>query len=117
MRVKDFYLKYSDSYDAVLNRLKDESRILKYLKLFIIDDSHKNLCEAIDNKDVKNAFMFSHNLKGVCANLGIDSLYKLSSEICEIFRSGNFNDEAINLKKEIDELYKNICVDIKQIEL
>lgn len=117
MTLEDFYLKYSDNYDTVLKRLKDEERILKYLKLFIIDDSHKNLCEAIDNKDVKNSFMFSHNLKGVCANLGLDSLYKLSSEICEIFRSGNFNEDALKLKKEIDELYKNICIDIKQIEL
>lgn len=117
MNVEEFYNKYSNDYNSVLKRLLTKENMFKYLNLFLKDNSYNDLTKSIINQDVEGSFISSHNLKGICANLGIDALYKPASEICEIFRSGLMNMDALVLKGKIDNLYNEIIRDISNLTI
>ena len=80
MTLSEFYSSLGESLDEVLERLRMESRVAKYLGLFLNDPSFSELKEAFANNDAKTAFRSAHTLKGVAANLGLNKLSASSSE-------------------------------------
>lgn len=112
MTVKEFYDEVGGDYNEVMERLRKEDRIGKYLKFFIADASYANMCKAIDDGDSKGAFEHSHNLKGVSANLGLTSLSNAASDICEQYRHGEPDENLTaiydNAKKVYDKTMKAI---------
>ena len=71
MTLSEFYSSLDESLDEVLERLRMESRVAKYLKLFLSDPSFTELKEAFAGNDAQTAFRAAHTLKGVAANLGL----------------------------------------------
>jgi len=115
MSLSEFYSSLGESFDEVLDRLRMESRIAKYLGLFLSDPSFSELKTAFENNDAKTAFRAAHTLKGVAANLGLNTLSASSSELTEDLRPGAFtsNSQALLANVEID--YNKAISGIKQL--
>lgn len=116
MSLSEFYSSIGESLEEVLGRLGMESRIAKYLKLFLQDPSFNELKEAFASKDAKTAFRAAHTLKGVAANLGLNKLSASSSELTEDLRplAWTANSQSLLAKVEID--YNTAIEGIKQLE-
>ena len=62
---------------------------LRFLKRFPEDDSLPGLLAALDAGDVRDAFLYAHSLKGLCAQLGLCALGEAASAVCELLRGGD----------------------------
>ena len=102
MTVKECYEQMGADYEGVLGRLRSEVLIKKFAKKFLDDGSFRSLKDNLAQKNGEEAFRAAHTLKGVCQNLGFDNLYKVSSDITEILRTGELTGtkEAFENVKE-----------------
>ena len=116
MTLSEFYSSLGESLDEVLERLRMESRVAKYLGLFLNDPSFSELKEAFANNDAKTAFRSAHTLKGVAANLGLNKLSASSSELTEDLRPGVFTDKSQALLEKVEADYNAVVECIKQLE-
>lgn len=88
MDLEQFYAMVGGNLSEVRARLAKDERILKYLRKFLDSTDYPELVAALEQKNYPDAFRFSHNLKGVAANLGLHYLYEVSSALCEELRHG-----------------------------
>lgn len=116
MTLSDFYSSINESMDEVLGRLRMESRIYKYLGLFLSDPSFTELTAAFEQKDAPTAFRAAHTMKGVAANLGLNKLMATSSELTEDLRPGAFTDKSEALFKEVSEAYTAAISGIQKLQ-
>lgn len=65
----------------------------KYLCAFEEDPNYGRLEQAIQEKDVEEAFSSSHALKGMAGNLGLQELYEALVPLVEIFRAGEITED------------------------
>lgn len=90
--------------------LGDEDFYEKCLREMLNDSSFEELGKAIEAKDVKSAFESAHTLKGLAANMGLDSMLDIVVELVEPLRNGILDGmDAIYLKlmeekKEYDKI-------------
>ena len=115
MSLSEFYSSLGESLDEVLGRLGMESRIAKYLGLFANDPSFNELKEAFAKNDVKTAFRAAHTLKGVAANLGLNTLSSSSSELTEDLRPLAFTANSQSLLANVERDYNAAIEGIKQL--
>ena len=87
MTLSEFYSSLGESLDEVLERLRMESRIVKYLGLFLSDP-----------------------------NLGLNKLSASSSELTEDLRPGAFTANSPALLEKVESDYKAAVEGIKQLE-
>lgn len=85
----------------------------KFLLKFPSDQNMSNLRECMKNQNYEEAFKCVHTLKGVSANLGLNPIQDLSSQMTELMR-GKQRDEIDmdTLNKcfaELEESYANFC--------
>ena len=111
MTLSEFYSSLGESLDEVL-----ESRVAKYLGLFLNDPSFSELKEAFANNDAKTAFRSAHTLKGVAANLGLNKLSASSSELTEDLRPEAFTANSQALLEKVEADYNAVVEGIKQLE-
>ena len=88
MNLQECYSLMGGDYNEVLSRLMKEELVLRFLKKFKDDNMLESLEEAVEEKEWEAVFRISHNLKGVCQNLGITNLAESGSELCETVRNG-----------------------------
>ena len=115
MTLFEFYSSLGESFDDVLSRLRLESRIAKYLGLFLNDPSFDELKNAFAKNDAKTAFRAAHTLKGVAANLGLNKLSSSSSELTEDLRPGSFTTVSQDLLENVELDYIAVVEGIKQL--
>lgn len=118
MNLKEFYIKCNGNYQDAMSRFLSEERVIKFLHLFLNDDSYTGLTKAIADNDYAAGFRYSHNLKGVAANLSLDSLFTVSSNICEMLRSYSGpipNSEVIEALKPVTEQYELVVKYINEL--
>jgi HPt (histidine-containing phosphotransfer) domain-containing protein len=115
MTLFEFYNSLGESFDDVLSRLRLESRIAKYLGLFLNDTSFDELKNAFAKNDAKTAFRAAHTLKGVAANLGLNKLSSSSSELTEDLRPGSFTTVSQDLLENVELDYIAVVEGIKQL--
>ena len=73
--------------DTALKRfLDDEEMYFEFLNSFVEDTLMSRLKQAVQNGSVDDAFEVAHALKGLCANLSIDSMSKMIVPMVEILR-------------------------------
>lgn len=116
MSLSEFYSSLGESFEEVLGRLGMESRIIKYLGLFIHDPSFNELKEAFANNDAKTAFRAAHTLKGVAANLGLNKLSASSSELTEDLRPLAWTANSQTLFSAVERDYNAAVDGIKQLD-
>ena len=117
MTLSEFYNSLGESLEEVLERLRMESRIAKYLGLFLNDPSFNELEEAFAAKDAKTAFRAAHTLKGVAANLGLNKLSSSSSELTEDLRPCEFTANSQVLLEKVEADYTAAIEGIKQLSV
>ncbi len=94
MSARDFYESIGENYGETFSRFGSEALIEKLVAAYAQDRTFESLERAIENGDVKSAFVSAHTLKGVAANLGFSNLAKVASEITEILRRGSLDGVA-----------------------
>ena len=109
MTVQELYQSIDGNYDAAKGILMMDKLITKFVIKFLDDKSYEKLANAWAARDVSGAFEGAHALKGVCANLGMNKLSGLASELAEEFRPGSArklsDDEVTQRLAAITELY------------
>jgi histidine phosphotransfer protein HptB len=92
--------------------------VRKFLGKFKDDKSFGELTAALEAGDVETAFRAAHTMKGVCANLGLDSLFKLSSDVTEILRpkAEGAVEEAKKKLPDLEKEYKRVLEELKKLE-
>lgn len=117
MTVQTFYKEIGTDASLVINRLGSERFLLKYLKKFVEDNSHVLLLEYFNANDYSSAFRVAHTIKGICLNLELVSLTKITSVLTEQLRNYTpaleskvkdsldiFEDEYLKIVKMINQL-------------
>ena len=88
MTVQELYTNIGGSYDSAKRILQMDKLIGKFILKFLNDKSCERLLEAGAARDAAGIFEGAHALKGVCANLGLDSLSAAASDVAEAYRPG-----------------------------
>jgi HPt (histidine-containing phosphotransfer) domain-containing protein len=100
-------------YEGVKGRLLTDERVKKYLLKFADATDYQQMVDAINQEDYELAFRMSHNLKGVCLNLGITQLQKSSEILCEEFRNGKPQNDITGMLQAVTEDYQSTISAIK----
>ena len=89
MTIKELYAKIGGNYDQAVRVMKSDRLIDKYVRKFTASQVAESLAEAGKTMDPVKLFESAHAMKGVCSNLGLESLANAVKEITEEFRPGN----------------------------
>ncbi len=115
MNTEECYAAMNGNYQEVLERLRSEAFIRKFVKRFPEDQSFAELKEGLAEGDAEKAFRAAHTLKGVCVNLGFSSLYELSSALTEKLRGRELDGYEPYFEKLSAEYEKTIDA-IRQLD-
>ena len=99
----------ADVDEGLKRCVNNEDFYLKMVKKAADDTSVEDLDQAINGKDLDQAFEIAHALKGVFANLALTPLCEPVSEAVELLRSRTDTDYSTLLQKireKKDELHK-----------
>lgn len=88
MELKTWYENIGGDYSDIINRMRDEQRILKFLNLFTKDESYRQLKSAWENHNWSEVFKASHTLKGLAKTLGLKHLGDSASLLTDSVRDG-----------------------------
>ena len=100
--------------DSALRRFMDDEKIYcSFLYRFLSDNLMSQLSDAIADGDVRQAFEVAHTMKGVCANLSLDSINNILNPMVEVLRKGSL--DGLNEEYEkLSSVYSEVNAVIKQ---
>jgi len=106
MTVRELYEKIDGNYDHAVQIMMMDKMIEKYLQKLADSDVCDVLREAGASMDPADLFESAHAMKGVCANLGLDSLAAMVGEITEEYRpeTGRRLSDA-EVKAKLEDVY------------
>lgn len=84
----------------------------KFLLKFTEDDTFEKIKPAMDERDMENALIAVHTLKGVTGNLGLKRLYRACVNTVNLIRQEEV-ENAIDSYQELKDAYEEICRIIK----
>lgn len=88
MTIQELYAKIGGNYEQAQKIMKMDKLIDRYVRKLTASGTYEKLAEAGKTMDPTLLFEAAHAMKGVCANLGLDTLSHAASEITEEFRPG-----------------------------
>lgn len=101
--------------DSAIERfMGNEGLYMKYLLRFPEDENYRKLCDSIDIKDCKSAFIAAHTLKGVCGNLSLTEMEQILREQVEYLRNGDL-EKAQNMMKQLKNTYDRVNKALKSV--
>lgn len=115
MTIKECYDAMGDNYESVLQRFGTEALVERFALKFLNEKSYQNLKDCYTAGNIDEAFRAAHTLKGVCLNLGFDSVFEPSSQITEILRTGTL-DGCDKYFPDLDEKYNKLIELLEQFE-
>lgn len=115
MTLDQFYRAVGGTAAEAAPRLGGADHALRFLRLFPLDDSFPRLSEALGRSDVQTAFRAAHTLKGVAANLGLERLRALASDMTERLRRGELSG-AQALLAETETAYRRVLAALEKLE-
>lgn len=115
MNLSEFYGKVGGEYEEVKSRLLKDERIVKYLLKFPSSGDYENLQAALVEEKWEDAFRYSHNLKGICMNLGLKFLFEPSSALCENLRGGSPKEDCAPMMAEVEKEFKAVVAAIGEL--
>ena len=89
MTIREIYEMTDGDYSGVLERLSEEERVRRFVRMFAQDPTYAELERHLREKDAGEAFRAAHTLKGVCLNIGFTRMYILAGEVTEALRAGD----------------------------
>lgn len=112
--IKNKLIEAGINVDSAMERfLDDEEMYFEFLNQFPEDDLMGRLNNAVDNNRIKEAFDTAHTLKGVCANLSIDSMNKIINPMVEILRDNSIDGVPETLA-ELFKVYERVLAAINE---
>lgn len=115
MTLEEFYCVAGGSAAETAPRMGGADATRRFLRLFPLDDSFPQLSEALERGDVQTAFRAAHTLKGVAANLGLERLRALASDMTECLRRGELSG-AQALLAETEAAYRQVLAALEELE-
>lgn len=116
MEIKTCYEKMGANYENAFTRLQNEALIVKVARIFKGDQNYLLLKEALEKKDVEQAFFACHTLKGMCLNLGFTQLTEGGLlELNELLRSKTLEGTK-KLMDQLDPIYQRTMDSLKELE-
>ncbi len=116
MTLKECYAALQGDYSGAMSRLMQEDRVVKFLKRFMEDtEALPRLEQAVAAQDWDAAFRESHSLKGVCLNLGLDSLGNASAALCDALRGGAPAEDPAPLLAQVQAAYNKTAELVAQL--
>lgn len=115
MELREFYTNIGADYDKILQRLRNEALIKKYLKKLPEDKNYLQLKDAIEAGDYETAFAAAHTIKGMCLNLELTTLVHSSSILTQTLREKKPDDVISEIYREFERDYDNVMKGIKEI--
>lgn len=116
MTVKDCYDIIGGNYEEAKSRLMDDTRIARFLGMFMRDKSMQVITDALEKKDYAEAFSGAHSLKGVTQNMAFTRLSKAVEALTEDLRGGNPSDNMMDLYHETKADYQLVVQTIKEFQ-
>lgn len=113
MSLEEFYNEIGGNYNNLISRLKNENLIVKFLKLFLQDESFNNLKKSVEAGDLKQAFIEAHTLKGLALTLELGDMIPTIKDITEKLR--NFNNIEQEEFNKLETIYNKIISLIKML--
>ena len=118
MTVQELYESIGGSYESAKRTMMMDKMISKFILKFLNDKSCERLLTAGAARDAAGIFEGAHALKGVCANLGLDSLSAAASDVAEAYRPGKgaeMDDAALDARlAEIKAQYESTVAGIQK---
>ena len=105
MTVEKCYEVMKGDYKDVSARLITDERIKKFLIKMLSDPSFSQLCDAMEKKNLEEAFRAAHTLKGISKNLSLTALAYSSGNLTEALRGRETYGE------ELEELLRKVKKD------
>jgi len=115
MTVQECYEQAGADFQDAMNRLGSEALIKRFALKFLQDGSYADLQAGLAEKDAEKAFRAAHTLKGVCANLGFESLYQVSSALTEKLRGREIKD-CDGLYQAVTVQYERTVAALKELQ-
>lgn len=106
MTPEEAYAAVGGNYGNILKRLGSEANVVKFSKMFLTDDSHKNLHSYLEEGNLDEAFRMAHTLKGSSQMLDLSNLYQSSCAITEALR----HRELENLNELLEALDRDYAI-------
>ena len=120
MTLEELYATIGGNYEQALKVMRKEKLIDRYIRKLNDNTLCAQLVAAGQQMDETQLYENAHALKGVCANLGLDDIASISSEITEEFRPGNerkhSDDEVKKMLEELASKYQVVMVGIHAYE-
>ena len=114
-KIREKLIETGVDVDEAMERFMGHYPLLeKFLKRFHEDENYNKLCKSIAENNVEEAFRSAHTLKGVCANMSMNRLYKVVGEVVEALRDNDL-DGAKRLMPDLTNDYKKVIADLKVI--
>lgn len=120
MSIEDLYSSIGSDYEEVFSRLPSKQLIEKFIVKFVDDKSYSMLIEAMEAGNREDAFLHSHTLKGVAANLGFKKMLESVSTMTEVLRDNNAKTSDVDqelfdqVKRDYEETINAIATYIKE---
>ncbi len=88
-----------DIESALADRFMDSPKLyIRFLRKLLVTTDFAELEAAAQSGNTDETLRRAHNLKGVCANLGLNGLYKDFSDIVSTIRAGQVDKNIILAK-------------------
>ena len=120
MTIEELYEQIGGNYAHAQQIMKKDKLISKYLLKLTGSGVHEKLMEAGETLEPTAMFESAHAMKGVCANLGLDTLADEVGVVTEEFRPGSarsMSDDEVKARLvRIDALYQQTADGIRRYE-
>ena len=95
--------------DEALERFLDNEQFyVECLEKFLDDGVFSNLETSLSSSNIEESFQNAHNLKGVCANLGLTPMYTIIYDMVEDLRVGKMPENAMETRQFIQGIYDGL---------
>lgn len=120
MTLQELYRNIGGNYDQAIRVLRMEKLMDKHIRRLTQNGVVEQLIQAGAAMDPTQLFETAHAAKGVCANLGLEALSNMASEIAEEYRPGNprrLSDAEVKEKLDkIAAMYRQTAEGIRRYE-
>lgn len=88
MTLQECYDEMGGDLGAALGVLESETRLARYLTLFLDEPTARMLFLALEDARWQDAFRAAHTMKGLCRGLGMTRLYDSCCALTQALRDG-----------------------------